>query len=179
MLINFFMQISYYDLTVPVFIKRLQSLKHFLHKGIEHAKETGISESDYLGLRLSPDMFPLLKQVQIATDNAKGAVARLAGVEPLKIEDIEITYAEIDARIDTVIAHLESFTADQFEKASEAKIELPYFEGKYFTAHDYVTEFAIPNFFFHLNMAYAIIRTSGVPLGKPDYLGALTMHDKA
>ena len=173
----YFMHISYFDLTVPVFVKRLTSLKHFLHKGIEHAKETGITEEEYLNLRLSPDMFPLARQVQITTDNAKGTVARLAGVEPLKIEDTETTFAELEARIDIVIAHLESFTEDQFTKVETRKIELPYFEGKYFIAKDYLTEFALPNFYFHLNMAYAIIRTSGVPLGKPDYLGALTMHD--
>lgn len=171
------MEISYFDVTVPVFIKRLESLKHFLHKGIMHAQENGISEAEYLGLRLSPDMFPLLKQIQITTDNAKGAVARLTGVDPIVLEDTEDTYSQLEARIDLVIAHLSTFTAEQFENASLRKIEMPYFPGKYFTGHDYLVEFALPNFFFHLNMAYAIIRTSGVPLGKPDYLGALTMHD--
>lgn len=173
------MSISYFDVTVPVFIKRLESLKHFLHKGIVHAQETGITEEEYLGLRLSPDMFPLLRQIQIATDNAKGAVARLTGVDPIVLEDTETTYSQLEARIDLVIAHLSSFTRDQFEDSAERRIELPYFPGKYFTGHDYLVEFALPNFFFHLNMAYAIIRTSGVPLGKPDYLGSLTMHDLA
>ena len=171
------MSISYLDVTVPVFIKQLESLKYFLHKGITHIKETGVSEEEYLGLRLSEDMYPLLRQVQIATDNAKGAVARLAGVAPLSIEDTETTYSQLEARVDMVILHLSSFTPDQFDDAATRKIEMPYFPGKYFTGHDYLTEFALPNFFFHLNMAYAIIRTSGVPLGKPDYLGALTMHD--
>ena len=173
------MSISYYDVTVPMFIKNLTNLKAFLEKGAAHALEMGVSEADFLGARLSPDMFPLLKQIQIATDNAKGAAARLTDVDPLKIEDVETTMAELCARIDTVVAFLKTFTKEQFTEAATKQITVQYYPGKYFTGHDYLVEFVIPNFFFHMNMAYAIIRASGVPLGKGDYLGALTMHDVA
>jgi uncharacterized protein len=171
------MSVSYYDITVPVFTKNLKNLKAFLEKGATHALEMGVSESDFLDSRLSPDMFPLVKQIQIATDNAKGVVARLTETDPLKIEDVETTLAELYARIDTVIDFLGTFTKEQLDDAASKKVTLAYFAGKYFTGHDYLMEFAIPNFFFHLNMAYAIIRASGVPLGKGDYLGSLTMHD--
>jgi uncharacterized protein len=170
------MAISYFDLTVPVFIKSLENLKHFFSKGIAHAAEINVSEADYLAMRLAPDMFPLSRQIQIATDNAKGAVARLSEVDALKIADTETTSAELLARIDTVIAYLKNFTPEQFTESGTRQIVMPYFEGKYFTGHDYLVEFALPNFFFHINMAYALIRASGVPLAKSDYLGSLTMH---
>lgn len=168
---------TYFTLTVPVFTKSLENLKHFLQKGLEHAEVNGVAESDFLAFKLAPDMFPLSRQIQIVTDNAKGAVARLAAVEPMKIEDTESTAAELMNRIDTVIAHIATFTPEQFTAAGEVMVTLPYYPGKYMEASDYLTEFAIPNFFFHLNMAYAIIRSSGVALSKGDYLGTLTMHD--
>ncbi len=171
------MSISYYDVTVPIFKKSLTNLKTFLRKGVAHATENGVAEVDYLGLQLSPDMFPLRRQIQISTDNAKGSVARLTGTAPLVLEDTETTLAELEARLDKVIAYLDAVTPEQFNDAATAEITLPYFPGKHFTGHDYLVEYALPNFFFHVNMAYAIIRSSGVPLGKMDYLGALTLHD--
>jgi uncharacterized protein len=173
------MSLSYYDVTVPVFTKTLTNLKQFLQKGAVHALETGLSESDFLNLKLAPDMFPLSRQIQISTDNAKGAVARLTETEPLVIPDTETTVAELVARIDTVIAHLETYTPERFAQAAETTPTLPYFPGKHFVGHDYLVEYALPNFFFHVNMAYAIIRHSGVPLGKADYVGNLTLHDGA
>lgn len=169
----------YYDLTVPLFTKALTNLKHFLEKGRVQAETLGVSETDFLQFRLADDMFPLIKQVQIATDNAKGATARLAGVEPKKIEDVETTCAELIARIDTVLAHLQTFTPEQFAGAAERQVTLPYFENQYFLGHDYLLDFALPNFYFHLNMAYAIIRAEGTSLGKQDYIGNLTMHPVA
>jgi len=173
------MSLSYFDLTVPVFIKSLENLEHFLQKGVEHATLNNVSEASYLALSLAPDMFPLSRQIQIVTDNAKGAVARLCDVEPLNLGDTETTATELLARIATVVAYLRTMTPDQFSGVAEVKITLPYYPGKYFTAPDYLSEFALPNFYFHLNMAYAIIRSSGVPLGKGDYLGKLTMRDVA
>lgn len=171
------MNISYFDVTVPVFIRSLSNLKTFLRKGADHAKEIGTAEVDFLALQLSPDMFPLKRQIQISTDNAKGSVARLTGTVPLMIEDTETTVAELEARIDQVIAHLRTYTPDQFAKAATQEVTLPYFPGKHFVGHDFLVEYALPNFFFHVSMAYAIIRASGVPLGKADYLGGLTLHD--
>jgi hypothetical protein len=171
------MSISYYDVTVPIFKKSLTNLKSFLRKGVEHASENGVTEVQYLDLQLSPDMFPLRRQIQIATDNARGSVARLAGVAPLVLDDTETTLTELEARVDKVVAYLDAVTPEQFAAAATATVTLPYFPGKHFTGHDYLVEYALPNFFFHINMAYAIIRSSGVPLGKGDYLGALTLHD--
>jgi hypothetical protein len=171
------MSISYYDVTVPIFKKSLTNLKSFLRKGVEHASENGVAESQYLDLQLSPDMFPLRRQIQIATDNARGSVARLAGVAPLVLDDTETTLAELEARVDKVVAYLDAVTPEQFTAAATATVTLPYFPGKHFTGHDYLVEYALPNFFFHVTTAYAIIRSSGVPLGKGDYLGALTLHD--
>ncbi len=173
------MSISYYDVTVPIFKKSLTNLKSFLRKGVEHASENGVTEVQYLDLQLSPDMFPLRRQIQIATDNARGSVARLAGVAPLVLDDTETTLAELEARVDKVVAYLDAVTPEQFTAAATATVTLPYFPGKHFTGHDYLVEYALPNFFFHVTTAYAIIRSSGVPLGKRDYLGALTLHDDA
>jgi len=169
--------ISYYDVTVPVFIKNLTNLKSLLRKGAEHATEQGISETDFLNKQLAPDMFPLLRQVQIATDSAKGAVARLTETTPPVMEDAEVTCAELEERIEKVLAYLRTITPEQFAATAEAKVTLPYFPGKYLNAPDYLAEYALPNFFFHVTTAYAIIRASGASIGKADYLGGLTLHD--
>lgn len=173
------MSLSYFDVTVPVFIRTLENLKHFFEKGVAHAKDRGVVEAEFLALQLAPDMFPLARQIQIATDNAKGAVARLAETPPLVVADTETTAAELIARIDAVIAHLRTFVPEQFAAAAASTPTLPYFPGKHFKGQDYLTEYVLPNFFFHVNMAYAIIRHSGVPLGKVDYVGALTLQDGA
>lgn len=170
------MHVSYFDVTVPVFKKNLLIAKTLLQKGLEHALETGISEAAFLDQRLVPDMFPLLKQVQIVTDNAKGASARLAGVQAPAIADTETTVAELVARIDTVIIFLDTLTADQFGEAAERKIELPYIPNMYQTGEDYLVDFVLPNFFFHVSMIYALIRLQGVLIGKMDFLGSLKLH---
>lgn len=170
------MNLSYYDVTVPVFKKNLLIVQTLVKKGFEHAKSKGMTEADFLNQRLAPDMFPLLNQIRIVTDNAKGAVARFTAAEPLSIEDKETTVAELMARIDTVIAFVESFTPDKFEQASEQKIIISYIPGKYQKAQDYLVDFALPNFFFHVSMVYAILREQGVEIGKMDYLGGLKLH---
>lgn len=166
--------LSYYEVTIPVFIKSLENLRAFFEKGAQHAKETGETEEAFLNRTLAPDMFPLKRQIQIATDNAKGLPTRLTGAEALVIEDTETTVAELIARIDRVIAHLRTFTPEQFGSAATAEIRLPYFPDKVFLGRDYLLEFGLPNFFFHITTAYAIIRNSGIPLGKMDFLGSLT-----
>ncbi len=171
------MKYSYFDTTVPVFIKMLQNLDHLLTKGSEFAIEKGISEETLLGDRLASDMFPLSKQIQIATDNAKGCVARLCGIEAPVMEDTETTVAQLHERIAKTIAFIESITEAQFEGATDRKILIKYFGGKHFTAYDYVTQYALPNFFFHTNVVYALLRTMGVPIGKGDYLGQLNLKD--
>ncbi len=170
------MHISYYDLTVPVFKKNLLIAKALLEKGLAHATETGMSETDFLNLRLAPDMFPLVKQVQIVTDNAKGIVARLTGTDAPKIADEETTVTELMTRIDTVLAFLDTFKPEQFSNAAEQKIVLPYIPDMYQTGTDYFVDFALPNFFFHMSIVYALMRAQGVQLGKMDFLGSLKLQ---
>ncbi len=170
------MHLNYFDVTVPVFIKKLTQIKFLLEKGFADAKEKGMTEEAFLAQSLAPDMFPLKKQVQIATDNAKGAAARLCGLEPLKLEDTETTVAELIARIDTVIAHLQGFKQEQFDGAADVRVTLSYIPGQYQTGKDYLLNFALPNFFFHMSMVYALLRAQGVQIGKTDFLGPLTLH---
>jgi hypothetical protein len=166
-----------YFYTVPIFIKSLGGLKTVLTKAEVHAKESGMSESDFLADRLAPDMFPLLKQVQVACDNAKGATARLAGVEAPQFEDTEQSFGNLISRIDKTVEFLNSLPESVFEDAATRQIVLPYFPDKYMTGFDYVREYALPNFFFHLVTAYALVRKNGVPIGKGDYANNPTFRD--
>lgn len=170
------MSISYFEVTVPLFKKNLLITKALLKKGLVHATETGVSEADFLNQRLAPDMFPLLKQVQILTDTAKGAVARLTGTESTVVIDDETSIAELTTRLDTVVAYLETLTPEQFTTAAAQKITLPYIPGHYQTGADYVVDFVLPNFFFHMSIVYALMRRHGVTIGKMDFLGSLKLH---
>ena len=170
------MQPTYFDFTVPVFIKNLTNLKTFLERGWVAAREANMSESDFLSQSLAPDMFHLKRQIQIATDSAKGAAARLTGAEPLKIEDTEETVDELLKRIDTVVAYLANFTPEQFADAAKQHVTLPYIPDQYQLGADYVVDFVLPNFFFHVAIAYAIVRAQGVALGKQDFIGGLKLH---
>ena len=169
------MKNPYYDVTVPIFKKMLANLDHLLTKGLAYAVEKGISEQTMLDNRLAPDMFPLVRQVQIATDNAKGCSARLAGIEAPIMEDTETTVAELHDRIAKTIAFLDTLTPEQFAGAQDRIVKLRYFEGKHFIGHDYLIEYALPNFFFHVNIAYALLRAMGVDIGKSDYTGNLNL----
>lgn len=155
-----------YDFTIPVFARSLGGLKTVLQKASEH----GIDESTLLNDRLAPTMYPLARQVQIACDNAKGAAARLSGTEAPKFEDTETTIAELQARVDKTLAFLATITPESFTGASERKITMPYFPNRVFTGSEYAREFSVPNFFFHLVTAYALVRKNGVPIGKADYI---------
>lgn len=170
------MSFNYYDLTVPIFIKNLNNVRTLLERGFAHATEKGMTEEMFLSQSLTPDMFHLKKQIQIVTDNAKGATARLTGTPPLKIEDTEDSVAQLLARIDTVLTYLQGFKPEQFAEAADTKTMLPFMPGQYQTGRDYVVDFALPNFFFHASMVYAIIRVQGVPIGKADFLGGLKLH---
>lgn len=171
-----FMEYSYYDLTVPFFIKNLTNLKRFVTLGYEFATKKGMSEAEYLELTLASDMFSLKKQVQVATDNAKGAAARLAGKEPLVIVDAETTVSELLLRIDTIVVYLNSFQPTDFNGAATRKIVLPYMPDQYQYGKDYLIDYALPNFLFHVTVAYSILRKEGVTLGKSDFIGGLKLH---
>ncbi|MEI6864247.1 MAG: DUF1993 domain-containing protein [Candidatus Adlerbacteria bacterium] len=164
---------SVYEFTLPVFIKMLGGLKGVLKKAGEH----GLDEATLLNDKLAEDMFPLVKQVQVATDNAKGCAARLSGTENPKFEDTETTLAELDARIDKTVEYLKTFTKESFAGAEQVQATFPYFPGKFMPGFDYAREYAIPNFFFHVATAYAIVRKNGVQVGKADYINGLPLQD--
>lgn len=166
-----------YFFTVPVFTKMLGGLKNVLTKTKAHLAETGKPETELLNDRLAPDMFPFVKQVQVATDNAKGAAARLAGIEIPAYEDTEASIDELLARIDKTLAFLASVKEDSFKNAADVQVTLPYFPGKFMKGVAYAREYAIPNFFFHVAMAYAIARKNGVQIGKADYINSLPLED--
>ncbi|HEY4526636.1 MAG TPA: DUF1993 domain-containing protein [Candidatus Paceibacterota bacterium] len=166
-----------YETTAPLFRTMLVNLSAILDKAVAFADERKIEESALLNDRLAPDMFPLVRQVQIACDNAKGALARLAGVEVPKHEDTETTFRELKERIAKTLAFLNTLEEARFAGASGRRIELPYVKWKHLTGEDYVRSYAIPNFLFHVTIAYGILRHNGVPVGKVDFLGTLPWID--
>lgn len=166
-----------YTYTVPIFIKSLGGLKNVLTKAQVYAKEKGIDEETFLADRLAPDMFPLVKQVQNACDHAKGATARLSGIEVPKFEDTEKTFDELLARIDKTTAFVQSVPESGFKDAATRQITFAYMPGKYLSGFDYVREYALPNFFFHVVTAYDLVRKNGVAVGKSDYLNSPNFKD--
>lgn len=166
------MAISMYQASVPVFQRSLTSLAGILAKGAAYAEAKKIDPAVLLGSRLFPDMFALTRQVQIASDNAKGCAARLAGVEPPKFEDNEATFAELDARIQKTIDFLKTFKPEQIDGSEARPVTLKLRDRTVeFVGINYLLHFALPNYFFHATTAYAILRHNGVELGKPDFLG--------
>jgi len=162
-----------YQASAPVLERMLVNLVAILETGAAHAAAKKIEPSVFINARLSPDMFTFAKQIQIAADMAKGCMARLAGDEPPKYEDNETTFAELIARIEKTIAYIKSFTPAQIDGSEEKQITFPRRNGPEwsFKGIDYLTLFVIPNFYFHITAAYAILRHNGVELGKADYLG--------
>lgn len=168
------MPISLYEASIPVFIHGLKNLAGVLRKGAAHAEMKKIDPAVFLGMRLAPDMFPLLKQVQIACDLAKGPAARLAQVERPVFEDVETSFDDLHARIDKTIAFLQSISAAQLEGAQERTIHITLRGNDVaFRGQPYLLYFALPNFYFHLTTSYSILRHGGVDLGKADYVGPL------
>ena len=142
-----------------------------LANGETHAKEAGVDPNSYLELRLAPDMLPLATQVRIATDTAKGAAARLAGIEIPKYEDNETTVAELKARLTKTIAFLKSVDAAKFAGAEDRAIQLKFPQAEFnFNGKDYLNNWVLPNFYFHVTTGYDILRNKGVPLGKQVFL---------
>jgi hypothetical protein len=168
------MTLSMYQASVPLMTRMLTNLKGILHKAAEHAKAKKIDESALLNARLFPDMFVFTRQVRLACDFARGTGARLAGLEPPAYEDNEQNLAELVARIERSIEYLGTLKAQQIDGSETREIVRPIRgEPKKFTGINYLLQFALPNFFFHVTTAYAILRHSGVELGKTDYIGAL------
>jgi len=168
------MAISMFQASVPVFVRMLANLKNILGKASAFAEAKKIEESVLLDARLSPDMFPLTRQVHIATDFARGTGARLAGSDPPAYEDNEKTFAELMSRIDRTIEYLRTLKPEQIDGSEGREIVRPIRgEPKKFSGINYLLQFALPNFYFHTTTAYAILRHNGVELAKADFIGAL------
>ncbi len=166
------MSISIHQASVPVFIQGLKGLKGVLTKAAELVEVKKWDPDALLKARLYPDMFPLIRQVQIATDFAKGGAARLAQAEVPAWDDVETSFAELIARVDRAVAHLEGLDPTAFEGGHERDVQLVRRGETYtFKGLDYLQGQAMPNFFFHITTAYAILRHNGVEVGKRDFLG--------
>lgn len=167
------MPTSLYQASVPQFLRMLGNLKGILEKAAAHAAAKKIDEGVLLNARLFPDMFPLTQQVQIASDFARGTSARLSGSEPPAIEDKEKSFAELIARVDTAMEFVRGISAAKFEGAEERKIARK-IRGteRTFSGTDYLYQYSLPNFYFHLATAYGILRHNGVEVGKGDFLGS-------
>ena len=165
----------FYELTVVQFSKALSNLSAILDKGAAYAEVKKFDVAVLLNSRLAADQFNLIRQVQIACDTAKLGVARLTGtVESAPVHaDTETTLAELKARIQSVQEYLAGFKPEDFAGTAERHISQPRWEGKYLTGTEFAIQHAIPNIYFHITTAYAILRHNGVDVGKKDFLGSM------
>jgi hypothetical protein len=166
------MPLSIYQTSVPVFSRALNNLSAIVGKAAAHAEARKIDPSVFINARIAPDMFPFSRQVQSASDSAKGCAARLAGVDIPSYADTETTFAELQARIAKTVAFLQSVNVAQFDGSEDRTIVLK-LRGREvtFSGQNYLLNFALPNFFFHAVTAYDILRHNGVEIGKQDFLG--------
>ena len=168
------MTMSMYQASVPTFLHTLRSLRAILEKGLAHAEARKFDPTVLAASRLYPDMLPLTRQVQIASDAAKGAAARLAGVDPPKFEDVETTIPELIARVDKTIDYLQSFKPAQIDGSEERTITIQTPRQTFtFPGATFLRHWALPNFFFHVTTAYNLLRHNGVEIGKSNFLGGV------
>jgi len=168
-----------HDASIAVIRRSLFNLSAVLDKGAEHFAAADVAEAEWLGYRLADDMHPLLRQVQIASDGAKGAAARLAGQTPPSFPDDEKSVVDLKERIAKTIAYLDSIPADAIIGREDAPIMVEIGDfALHFTGATYVRDFVLPNVLFHTTTAYAILRNRGVPLGKRDFLGDLDIRPR-
>ena len=167
------MTISMYSASVPLLQRQLGALLVWLDKAEAHAAARQFDSVNYLALRLAPDMLPFVAQIRIASDAAKGCVARLAGQELPKFEDNEASLADLRARVQKTLDYVASVPATDIDGSEARQIVIPMRnrEPMQFTGEAFLKHFALPNFFFHVTMAYALLRHAGVALGKMDFLG--------
>ena len=167
------MTISMYQVLIPSVVRSLNNLVGILEKGKAYAEAKNIDPTVLITSRLYPDMFPLAKQVQIASDIARRGAARLSGVEAPSMEDKETTFPELIDRLQKTLAYLQTFTPDQIDGTEEKAITLPIGGGETMTlpGQIYLLIFVLPNLYFHVTTAYDILRHNGVELGKRDFLG--------
>lgn len=169
--------ISIPELSITQMSKMLRNLDAWLGKAEAYAQERGFEVDVLMSARLAPDQFTLDRQVQAACDTAKMTAARLTGGEAPSHPDDETTIAQLRERVRSTLAYLETVTHEAFEGSADREIQLPFAKGKACKGSDYLVEFAVPNFYFHATMAYAIMRHNGVSVGKFDFIGGMKMFD--
>ena len=164
--------------SLPVFEIGLNALSTILDKAVAFATARKIDPSVLLNSRLSPDMFPLVRQVQIAADQAKNGSARLAGIEPPRYEDDEATVDQLKARIAKTLAYLKTIDPKRIDDSANREISFPLgpTDKAHMSGADYLYHFVLPNFYFHRTAAYAILRHCGIDVGKRDFLGAIPIR---
>jgi hypothetical protein len=168
------MSLSMYQASIPAFVQMLNNLSAILDKAEAHAANSKIDPEVLLNYRLAPDMLPFVRQIQIAADLAKGAAARLAGVEVPKHDDIEKTFADLKARLAKTAAFVQSFKPIEIDGSEDREINLTLGEHTMsFKGQPYLVHFVMPNFYFHCTTAYDILRHCGVELGKRDFIGTI------
>jgi hypothetical protein len=167
------MSITMHSASAPVFLRMFSNLLVWLDKAQAHAEARKFDANNFVGLRLAPDMLPFARQIQIASDTAKGCMARLAGTEVPKWEDNEATLADLRARVQKTLDYVKSFNATQIDGSEGRDISIPMRSGEplKFNGEAYLKHYAMPNFYFHTTTAYALLRHAGVEIGKSDYLG--------
>jgi len=168
------MSLSLYDVSVPPFLRAFSAMSAFLEKGRAFADENGLPHADLLEARLIEDMAPLIAQVQRASDSAKFTVVRVGQIENIAIPDEETSFADLQERIAKTVAFLQAAPTSCMDGREDAEVILTTPRGSVpFTGKSYVLGFALPNFYFHMTTAYALLRQKGVPVGKLDFLGGL------
>ena len=166
------MSFSMYDASIPPMIRMLQNLSKILDKAVAQTETDKTNPAVLLEAKLAPDMFAFPRQIQIATDAAKGCAARLAGQEPPSFPDTETTFPELKARVAKTIEYLQSVKAEQIAGSEDRHITLKTAHRTLeFNGRDFLTQFALPNFYFHLTTAYGLLRHKDIQIGKMDYLG--------
>jgi hypothetical protein len=166
------MSFTIYEASIPPIVRTLQNLSKILDKAVAQAKAQDKDLNSLLEARLAPDMHPFTRQIQIASDTAKGCGARLAGIEPPPMPDIETSFPELQARISKTIDFLNSLKPEQLSGAEDREVTLKFPGGEMkFSGRDFLTGFALPNFYFHVTTAYDLLRHKGIEIGKRDYLG--------
>ena len=168
---------SLYLVSAPQFSNMLSNVGRWLDRAVENATARSFDPEVLLTSRLAPDQFPLLRQVQIACDTSKLSCALVTGKEAPKHPDTEKTIAELKVRIDSVRSYLDGFKEEDFAGCEAKVLVPPVLQGKRVKASDYLAQFSIPNFYFHVTTAYAILRHNGIVLGKRDYIGRVTLVD--
>ncbi|HEX4376196.1 MAG TPA: DUF1993 domain-containing protein [Steroidobacteraceae bacterium] len=164
---------SIHDASIPTFVRAMNALVGILDKGKQHAEQEKWDQAAILGTRLYPDMFPLSRQVQVVSDQCKGGIARLAGIEPPKFADTEATFDELKQRLQKTIDFVQGVDAAKLEGADTRAIELKFPQAtlNFRNGWEYLQVFVLPNVYFHSSMAYAILRHCGVKVGKADFVG--------